>query len=238
MNSYVQPYDKRRIEIDEAIQEKLRDYITWELENEHGDLGFEKDSGLKPPLSMLGAKIRDSRRDNASLWLLNEILVLAGGNLSGGNPSLARLGLHIANETILAVDDIDASRGELPVAVTSMFEAGVRGIQEQGAPNAELGLRALALWKLGYNTEEMLLKGLADASIPTDQCNMRRVLHATRGLLQQKLLNADRRFINEYTASFGVYVSDGYSEIINREARELESLLASHESKIGFERIG
>ncbi|KAF7514566.1 hypothetical protein G7054_g15202 [Neopestalotiopsis clavispora] len=235
MDSYIQPYDKRRIEMDEIVDGKLRDYVTWNLENEHGNLGFGNDLTPKPPLSMLGARIRDSRRPNASLWLQNEILKLSGGNLSGGNPSLARLGLDIANETILAVDNIDASPGQLPVAVTSLFEAGIRGIQEQGSPNAEIGLKALALWKLGYNTEEILLKKLEAASIPADQCTMERVLHATRGFLQQKLLNADRRIIKEYTTSFHIHVWGGYSDIINSV---VEKLLAGSIRKNSFNRIG
>jgi hypothetical protein len=198
----------------EALAGTIKDYVTWDLENEHGDLHLEDNATEKPPLSMLGAKLRGSRRPKAAQWFRNQIV-----DQADRNPALARLRLDGAHENMSAIDDIEALPGELPVTLTALFEAGIRGIQNQAAPDAELGLKALAFWGSEYDSEEFLLGVLAATGIPEDQCTIERVLHATRGFLSP-VLEGDRH-IMEYSFSFGRYVKGGYSEIVNSVVEKL-----------------
>lgn len=195
----------------------MADYVSWDIENEHGDLDLGADIGLKPPLSMLGAKLKASRRPQAAQWLRNQIV-----DQADQNPAIARLRVDGAHENLSAIEDIDALPGQLPEALTAMFDASIARIKEQPQLDAELGLRALALWASEIDNQDDLLSELEATSIPESLCTIERVLHATGGFLY--VAQEVYKPIVPYSFSFGTYVRGGYSDIVNKTLEDLRTM--------------
>ncbi|KAI0163033.1 hypothetical protein BJ166DRAFT_525192 [Pestalotiopsis sp. NC0098] len=214
-DSFVQPYTRRRIEMNEAVAGTISNFIACELETEHGDLGLDSDAADTPPLSQFGAALLNSRRPLPAEWLRDHISSLADHNVA-----LARLRVDIVHENMATIQDAEAMPGGLPSALTVLFDAEIRGVLGQSREDADLGIRALALWAEGAETEMELLGELeATGLVEEGACTAERVLHATRGLLMVAKLES--RPIVAYSYTFRTYVTGGYCAVVDSMRAEL-----------------
>ncbi|KAI4600505.1 hypothetical protein KJ359_000860 [Pestalotiopsis sp. 9143b] len=220
-DSFVQPYTRRRIEMNEAVAGTLSNFIARELETEHGDLGLGSGAVDPPPLSQFGAALLNSRRPLPAEWLRDHIASLADHNVA-----LARLRVDIVHENMATIQDAEAMPGGLPSALIVLFDAEIRGVMGQSREDADLGIRALALWAEGAKTEqgeqelqELLDQLEATGLVEEGACTAERVLHATRGLLMVAKLES--RPIVAYSYTFRTYVTGGYCAVVDSMRAEL-----------------
>lgn len=79
----VHPYQYSLINLDKAARQKLKDYICWNLEKEHGDLGFSNADKSGIPLSRLGCQLRaQGGGSEAAHRIANRITEYAGANVA------------------------------------------------------------------------------------------------------------------------------------------------------------
>lgn len=201
--------------MNEAVAGTISNFIACELETEHGDLGLDSDAADTPPLSQFGAALLNSRRPLPAEWLRDHISSLADHNVA-----LARLRVDIVHENMATIQDAEAMPGGLPSALTVLFDAEIRGVLGQSREDADLGIRALALWAEGAETEMELLGELeATGLVEEGACTAERVLHATRGLLMVAKLES--RPIVAYSYTFRTYVTGGYCAVVDSMRAEL-----------------
>ncbi|KAI0127665.1 hypothetical protein BJ170DRAFT_382437 [Xylariales sp. AK1849] len=216
MGSFIQPYTRCRVEMSEAVAGTLQNFISWDLENEHGDLGLGSQSDTKPPLSMFGNDLRNSTRPRAASWLQEEIRVQADNNVA-----LARLRTDLVLDNTVAIQDANALSGELPRTIVTFFDAAIESVRLQAKSLSNLGLRALVIWSDGVDTVDALLSCLANISFEGKCYSLGEVLHAAQGLLVAG--QDDRKPINPFTFSFSTYLTGGYCSQIDEVKMELQS---------------
>lgn len=205
-NSYIQPYTRRRIDMDEAVAGTLSNFVARELETEHGNLGLDSGATDLPPLSQFGLALLNSRRSHPAPWLRNHIAGLADRNVA-----LARLRVDIVHENMEVIQEAEALPGGLPHALTVLFDAEIQGILAQSSQiDADLGIKTLAIWAAGADTEQYLLGQLEEVGgVGESACTIERVLHATRGLLMIAKLEA--RPVLPYSYTFATYVREPHT---------------------------
>lgn len=215
-NSYIQPYTRRRIDMDEAVAGTLSNFVARELETEHGNLGLDSGATDLPPLSQFGLALLNSRRSHPAPWLRNHIAGLADRNVA-----LARLRVDIVHENMEVIQEAEALPGGLPHALTVLFDAEIQGILAQSSQiDADLGIKTLAIWAAGADTEQYLLGQLEEVGgVGESACTIERVLHATRGLLMIAKLEA--RPVLPYSYTFATYVTGGYCSVVDDMRAEL-----------------
>jgi hypothetical protein len=125
---------------------ELENYVAWDLEREHGDIGLgsHNDKERLPPLSALGASFWKAESSDTARDLVGMITANAHGSIV-----LAKLGLDVVHSAT-SVDDIELSRSHLPKNVQALFDEGIQQIMQQPAPQRELALKSIAaVVKLG-----------------------------------------------------------------------------------------
>ncbi|KAK9772237.1 putative AAA+ ATPase domain-containing protein [Seiridium cardinale] len=214
-DSYIQPYTRRRIDMYEAVSGTLSSFVAQDLETEHGDMGLNSTALDKPPLSRLGYALLNSRRHHAAQWLRDHIT-----NLADCNIALARLRIDIAHENMSAIEEAEALPGGLPYAVTAFFDAVINGIQVQEEFDSGLGLKTLALWADGAESEDELVEQLVSlGGVAESECTIDRILYATRGCLMVGKL--EDKPILPYSYTFRTYVTGGYCGVVDKVRVEL-----------------
>ena len=192
----------------------MREFVAWNLEGEHGDLGLGSPNNQKPPLSVLGTLLHEDGTGSAAARLVQHIVDKAYGNVV-----MAKLRLDLVHGA-QTLEPIEAVRDRLPSNLLNLFEAGVGSIQQQpDAWQQELGLLAIAAVARNFNgvpfesLEQWLLKASPQSSLadiaprsPED------ILRAARGFLVQKL--TDPIELTFYHPDFYYYVAEDYNEAI------------------------
>lgn len=115
------------------------DFVAWDIEREHGDLGLESGSKIKPPLSALGISfLEDEARATAHDWVVR-IAEEAHGSIA-----LAKLGLDRVHRAT-SVGSIEFTPPDrLPRNVQAMFEESLQAIRAQPTAQRDLALKAIA----------------------------------------------------------------------------------------------
>ncbi|ETS73431.1 hypothetical protein PFICI_15036 [Pestalotiopsis fici W106-1] len=214
-DSFIQPYTRRRIDMNEAVAGTLSKFVARELETEHGNLGLDSGATNVPSLSQFGSALLNSRRSRPAQWLRNHIAGLADHNVA-----LARLRVDIVHENMETIQEAEALPGGLPHALAVLFEAEIQGVLRQSQIDADLGIKALALWATGAETEQYLLEQLMEVGhVEESLCTIERVLHTTRGLLM--IAKLEDRPVLAYTYTFATYIKGGYCGVVDDIIAEL-----------------
>ncbi|KAF7532384.1 hypothetical protein G7054_g7999 [Neopestalotiopsis clavispora] len=138
------------------------------------------------------------------------------------------LRVDIVHENMEVIQEAEALPGGLPHALTVLFDAEIQGILAQSSQiDAVLGIKTLAIWAAGADTEQYLLGQLEEVGgVDESACTIERVLHATRGLLMIAKLEA--RPVLPYSYTFATYVRGGYCSVVDDMRAEL-GLVKSNE---------
>ena len=132
---FVEPYDRVNCAVGHIPANTMREFVSWDLEREHGDLGLGSANDRKPPLSMLGISLHQDRAGGAAAHLVQHIVDRAYGNVG-----MAKLRLDLVHGS-RTLEPIEAVHDRLPNNLLDTFEAGINSIEQQ--PDAwlrDLGL--------------------------------------------------------------------------------------------------
>jgi hypothetical protein len=220
----MQPYDYIELDITPSERQVQR-FISWNLEQEHGDLGLRSKSAHthKPPHSSLG---RDLVASGEAFSLRDQLVAQAGQNMA---LALARLE---ATHRMHSLQDLEEpSRDTLPANIVSLFEAGVCRIMGQSPAERQLGLRAIAAvahepsGKIRTRELDVWLREvgrLSDDAHALPHRSLEEVIHAAQGFLVTFVpLGEDEFFIAPYCYEFYVFAAEGYSEDLSWAMAEL-----------------
>jgi hypothetical protein len=190
----------------------MREFVAWDMEREHGDLGLGSVNDKKPPLSMLGSSLHEDRADGAATRLVQHIVDKAYGNVV-----MAKLRLDLIHRA-QTLESIEAVHDRLPNNLLQLFGAGINSIERQ--PDAwlqDLGLLAIAAAARNFNGVpfESLKQWLQKASPQSSLVHVasrspEELLRAARGFLVQK--HTDPIELTVYHPDFYYYVAEDYNE--------------------------
>ncbi|KAH7036328.1 hypothetical protein B0J12DRAFT_789052 [Macrophomina phaseolina] len=182
-----QPFDHVDLEI---AFPSMADYISWDLQTEHGDLGLlEMAPGDPdcPSLSTLGEELAKNRHQSSAKRLVDMISRQASGNISMARLTLERV--HCMH----TIKGVEAFADRLPISFIATFDAIMEGIENQPCGIRELGLKAIAAmancpFDQGVefvNLERWLQEhsSLSDNERHIQHRSLEEILHATKGVL-------------------------------------------------------
>ncbi|KAF2235681.1 hypothetical protein EV356DRAFT_514193 [Viridothelium virens] len=204
-SKFLEPYDHRNVEIDNIPHSSMISFVKWDLEREHGDLGFQIPiEARQRPSSKLGIALRQNSGEGAE-ELQKTIVERASGNVG-----MAKLRLEMTYAST-SLEEVKVTRDRLPHHIVATFDAGVSRIEEQPRAQRELGLRIIAA--SCQASQGVPLKTLEQwlgqpFRSPED------LYQVTGGLV--KIDRTTERRVEAYHDTFGVYVRENYNESIFR----------------------
>ncbi|OCL11267.1 hypothetical protein AOQ84DRAFT_374160 [Glonium stellatum] len=207
----VEPYEHVNFAIGQIPTESMRKYVAWDLEKEHGDLGFGILNESKPPLSKLGFTLREDETGAATLGILTDVV-----NKAFGNVSIAKLELDLIHSA-QSMETIESTPDRQPRNLVALFDEGIKQIDQQPPSQRDLGLKAIAAAGRDPNGVPLvhLERLLRDTTPAHDQLSLpprslEDVLRAARGFLFLKP-NGDRD-VALYHTTLPLYVTEGYNQ--------------------------
>lgn len=225
----VHPYKYSLIDMNTALRSRMKEFICWNLENEHGDLGLgssSEKSGI--PLSKLGLELRERESSNTTRAIVDKIEQNAEGNVA-----MARLRLDILHG-LQDVDSIEERTGITPSDVTAIFNLAFNSTQHAAIPppQRKLALKAMAIVSqvdyytgVSFETIHQVIKlsesrpGVSD---PGNGHSEDEVALATKGLLSFR--KARRSPLGAYSQAFHTYLRED-NQLVKEMVVKLESVL-------------
>ena len=207
----VEPYEHVNFAIGQIPTDSMQEFVAWDLEKEHGDLGLSVPNLNKPPMSKLGVALREDRTGPTSSGILREIV-----NTATGNVSIAKLGLDLVHSAQL-METVESTPDRLPRNLVALFDEGIKHIEQQPQSQRDLGFRAIAAAAHNFDGVPLihLERLLRDTTPAHDQLNMpprslEDVLHAARGFLF--LRHSEDYDVTLYHSIFPLYVNEEYNQ--------------------------
>lgn len=93
----------------------MAEFIAWDLEREHGDLGLRSPVN-KPPLSRLGKSLLLNQDVRPIRNIVDDIVELSYFNIG-----IAKARLDLIHD-MESLDGLDAKKDQLPTTVTALFD--------------------------------------------------------------------------------------------------------------------
>jgi len=211
-NQLLEPYDHVTINI-MTPEAAMRNYVAWDLEREHGDLGLAS-SARKPPLSPLGQVLTSRTASKSVQKYMEEIIDAAGGNISMAK---ARLDLVHTMETL---DDLEARRDQLPANIVTMFDSGLKRIESQPNDQQEIALKAIAAAATDIRGEEVPI--IREILHKLDIRSGEDILEATRGFLSSTPTDTENLRLAAFHPSFFRYITERYHQAIHRVSQQID----------------
>jgi hypothetical protein len=192
----------------------MENYIAWNLEREHGNLGLNS-SARMPPLSSLGLAIRNSKDTEMAKNIVGNIK-----GLSAGHVATAKARLDLVQDA-RSVDDLLQRRYQLPANILAMFDAAVKTVENQNPLQRSLGLHAIAAAGRDSNGIEISdLRTLLEKSNSTRVRSGEDILRAARGFLIAAVGDKPQK-VELFENSFYNYVVERYNKSIYHANLEL-----------------
>lgn len=116
----------------------MQNYIAWDLEREHGNLGLKSGVQNHPPLSSFGAAFRRDKPGNSGREWVKEVVQNVHGSVVQAKLALDRI--HSATSPIA----VNFSPNRIPRNVQELFHTAIKSIDHQLDSQRELALRSLA----------------------------------------------------------------------------------------------
>lgn len=193
-------------------EEAMREYIAWNLEREHGDLGLGS-SARKPPLSPLGQVLTSKTASKSVQKYMEEIIDAAGGNISMAK---ARLDLIHTMETL---DDLEARRDQLPANIVTMFDSGLKRILDQPNIHKEVALKTLAAAARDIRGEEVTV--IREILQKLDIRSGEDIIEVVRGFLTSTPTDTENLRLAAFHPSFFRYIAERYHEAIHHASQQI-----------------
>lgn len=217
-------YDHVNITISISSQD-VRDYISWNIEREHGDLGLQS-SARKPPLSALGLSIKNDKDPGLAHKIVSDIQILADGHIG-----FCKARLDVFHELKTGKEWLQRQY-QMPANIVSMLDAAVRAVEKQPTPQQRLGLLSIAAAGRNYwpdGIEIPLLRQLLKECYEQDVRSGEDILRAARGLLHAPA-GEEIQSIVAFSETFFEYVFSEYNEKIFQAGKELPPIPDEEES--------
>jgi hypothetical protein len=224
----------------------MQEFVAWDLEKEHGDLGLSVLNLNKPPMSKLGVALCEDRTGATISGILREIV-----NTATGNVSIAKLGLDLVHSA-QSMESIESTPDRLPGNLVALFDEGIKHIEQQPQSQQDLGFRAIAA--AAHNLDGVPLihleRLLRDTTPVHNQLNMpprslEDVLRAAKGFLF--LRHSEDYDVTLYHPIFPSYVTEEYNQSlvwaisqlrtskISRSVTQIDSKKGNDERSTQFE---
>jgi hypothetical protein len=216
-------YDHVNISL-QPSNDEIKNFIAWDLEREHGDLGLGS-SARKPPLSALGSLLHDF--PGSASRIVDEIVDLVDGHIG-----LARARLDAVHEAKPAEElqrgELQLFRHQLPSNIVDLYAAAVTAIERQSSQHRDLGLKAIAASSQDIGGVSVLhLRDVLNTSVATRLRSGEDILQAARGFLVATPYG-DTQKMFAFHRTFRQFVLDAYSISIHKAYLDLQcDVLAS-----------
>lgn len=201
--------------LDSIAINTLQQYVKWDLEREHGDLGFGTLEHAGPPLSSFGAALRKSKPGILKHLWVEELLNYVG-------PSVVQVKLALDRiHRVVSPDQVDLSPERLPANVQAIFNHGIDKIMQQSKTQSALALKSIAVvGKTGSMFEGIPISSLAESIMERRHKSSKTyltprsaedVLEACNGYLMRMGGNGETNIV-AFHKLFHLYVLDEYNE--------------------------
>lgn len=203
--------------IDSIYAGDMIDFLAWDLEREHGDLGLDT-SASKPPLSSFGLAFRKAKPGNSGREWIEEVYETTYGSVVQAKLALDRI------HSSASPNAIDLYSSRMPANVHAMFNEALQFIKQQPPSQRDLAMKSIvAVGKKGDSISGLPLPELADLvkerSFAVDPTRIpprsaEDVVNAARGHLT---IIAPREEGMDYTIAafnplFHIYAYDDYND--------------------------
>ncbi|KAF2132543.1 hypothetical protein P153DRAFT_308924 [Dothidotthia symphoricarpi CBS 119687] len=213
-----EPYDHVNIRVS-VPDPSMKEYIAWNLEREHGDLGLGS-SAHKPPLSTFGKSIRSTTSNSIQKHVDNVL------DYSYGHIGLAKARLDLIHEAG-SLDGLEMRRDQLPANIVTLFDLGLKRIEAQTATQRDVAVKALAAAARsddGISIPELreLLHMLGTERTRSGE----EIVEAARGFLLATTRDDPQR-LTVFHQSFLYYVEQRYHRAIHRASMQVDASVFS-----------
>ncbi|KAH7351423.1 hypothetical protein BKA66DRAFT_430832 [Pyrenochaeta sp. MPI-SDFR-AT-0127] len=124
--------------INSIHENSMKDFIAWDLEREHGDLGLGTLISRKPPLSSFGIAFRKAKPGASGHEWVQEVFESVNGSVVQTKLALDRI--HSSTSPNM----VDFNTTRIPTNVQSLFNEALKQIEEQPVSQRELALKSIA----------------------------------------------------------------------------------------------
>lgn len=197
----------------------MSDFVAWDLEREHGDVGLESEGKAKPPLSALGMSFLENEAGTTAHDWVERIV-----NGAHGSITLAKLGLDRVHraESVDAIEFTPPDR--LPRNVQAMFQESLKAVMPQPTSQRDRALKAIAaVAKDGPDSigtpVSLVAKALRERHHASESSHfsprsVEDILRAARGFLRlEPPWGCGTEYqICVYNVLFALYAKEGYDD--------------------------
>jgi hypothetical protein len=195
-------------------QDAIINYIKWDLEREHGDLGLGS-SARKPPHSSLALSIRNDRPFRAAS------IVKDVSDLSQNHIGMAKARLDLIHQEV-TVEAILQRRNQLPANIVAMFNSAMEDIHLKNSSRQNLGLKAIAAAAQDSSGLPLPdLRGLLEECTNMQIRSGEEIVDATNGFLWASLWDVPQDIVPYQSDAFINYVREDYNERVFAAYQEL-----------------
>ncbi|KAF1954421.1 hypothetical protein CC80DRAFT_476171 [Byssothecium circinans] len=208
------------------IDEKhMLDFVAWDLEREHGEIGLGSDNHSKPPLSSLSISFSEGNSGTSAHALVKNICTQTSANIA-----LIRLRLDMVHSA-LSINDLGEDQDRLPKSMQTMFQHGIDRIMRQSTSDFELALNAIAAVASLGNVDGGITVAKLMATLhkrPTDAESMLEqlgeILRVTQGylVLDSSVPEEDTKVV-VYVPEFGNWALEAYNDDIEWARSQLRT---------------
>ncbi|KAF2130074.1 hypothetical protein P153DRAFT_385310 [Dothidotthia symphoricarpi CBS 119687] len=208
----------------------MAELIAWDLEREHGDLGFGTLADpLEPPLSSFGLAFRNTMTSHAGCEWIQKIAKYVGGSVVQAKLALDR----IHNST--SPDLVDLRPKRLPANVQAIFNEGINAINKRSDSWNRIALKSIAVvGKTGDVFDGLTLSALAmslkerrhrTSSSHVPPRSVEDILEAGQGYLRLNSSESaeDEPNIVTFHRLFHIFTKDEYNEELLMAYSELRT---------------
>lgn len=197
-------------------EERLANFIAWDLEREHGDLGLHS-SARKPPLSRLGEQLLLKHASRPIQTVIDDIVEWSYNNIS-----IAKARLDLVHE-MESLESLDAKKDQLPTTVTALFDFGLQQIEALPARQCDMALKSIAAAGRDVDGSEIpslrsLLEFLGVQGVRSGE----EIVEAARGWLHVSSVG-DPPSLLVYNMNFLYYVQQRYHQGLHRSSVQINS---------------
>jgi hypothetical protein len=125
--------------LDGIADDAIADYLAWDLETEHGDLGFMTlEDPSKPPLSSFGNAFRNTLHGNKGYEWIQKVARYVDGSILQAKLAVDRI------HSLPSPEALDLVPRRIPRNVQAHFNTAIKTIEQQSANNASVALKTIA----------------------------------------------------------------------------------------------
>ena len=126
--------------LDGLSNNAIAEYLEWDLEREHGDLGFKTsdDPSELPPLSSFGLAFRDSMHGNKGHEWIQDIARYVEGSILQAKLAVDRI------HSLPSPDALDLKPKRIPRNIQDHFNTAIETIKQQSTNSSSIALKTVA----------------------------------------------------------------------------------------------